>query len=167
MASLAAPAETAELAFGRIVLRPLRPGDRAAYWRFAAALSREDIRQRFGGAVRADARLLERLLNFDPAAEEAFAAFAADGAMLGAMLGVARIVFAAAEIAVIVRSDMKHRGIGEALLFRLVRFCRERGIDVLHGFVLDENLPALTLARKHGCTLEREASTVEISYRVE
>jgi acetyltransferase len=164
----AAPAgdevEREVLGFGEFFLRPLRPDDRIAYYDFLRRLDREDVRLRMGHPVRADRRLCERLLNYDRAREEAFIALAADGAILG----VARIVLEPGEIAVIVRSDMKHRGIGEALLGRVVRFGRARGLVELSGYVLHENRPMLDLARKHGCRFVNEprSSLVELRFLV-
>jgi acetyltransferase len=139
--------ERIALGFGDIVLRPLRLGDRAAYCRFLGRLAPEDVRLRMGGTIRFDRRLCARLLEFDRSREEAFVALDAGGAILG----VGRIVLdAGGEIALIVRSDMKHRGIGEALLDHVTRFARARGLPEIYGFVMHENRPMLSLARKHG-----------------
>ena len=144
--------EHVALAFGTIVVRPLRPDDRAAYRRFLWRLDPEDVRLRMGRPVRADRRLYDRLLDFDRSREEAFVALDSGGDIVG----VGRIVLDAAlgddrgEIALIVRSDMKHRGIGAALLGRIMRFARANGLAEMRGFVLHENRPMLNLARKHG-----------------
>jgi len=140
------------LGFGDIAVRPLRPDDRAAYCRFLGRLTPEDLRLRMGRLIRLDRKLCARLLEFDRSREEAFVALDA----AGAILGVGRIVLDAGsgddrgEIAVIVRSDMKHRGIGEALLGRLLRFARASGLAEICGYVMHENRPMLSLARKHG-----------------
>ncbi len=140
--------ERIALGFGDIVLRPLRLGDRAAYCRFLGRLAPEDVRLRMGHLIRFDRKLCARLLEFDRSREEAFVALDAAGA---AILGVGRIVLdAGGEIAVIVRSDMKHRGIGEALLDRLLRFARASGLAEICAYVMHENRPMLSLARKHG-----------------
>jgi acetyltransferase len=140
--------EQVTLDFGAIVVRPLRPDDRAAYCRFLRRLDPEDVRLRMGRPIRADRNLCDRLLQFDRRREEAFVALDAGGAILG----VARIVLdAGGEIGVIVRSDMKHRGIGEVLLGRLVRFARAKGLAEIRGYVMHENRAMLGLARKHGC----------------
>jgi acetyltransferase len=144
--------EHVALDFGAIAVRPLRPDDRAAYRRFLWRLDPEDVRLRMGRLMRADRRLYHRLLDFDRSREEAFVALDPGGAILG----VGRIVLDAglgdgtAEIALIVRSDLKHHGIGQALLDRIVRFARANGLAEICGFVMHENRPMLSLARKHG-----------------
>ena len=139
--------EYVTLDFGTIAVRPLHPDDRARYRHFLWRLDPEDIRLRMGRLMRADRRLYDRMLDFDRSREEAFVALGCDGAILG----VGRIVLdAGGEIALIVRSDMKHRGIGEALLDRVTRFARARGLAEMCGFVMHENRPMLSLARKHG-----------------
>jgi acetyltransferase len=151
-AALPDEVERIALDFGDIALRPLRPSDRIAYCRFLGRLAPEDVRLRMGGTIRFDRRLCARLLEFDRSREEAFVALDAGGAILG----VGRIVLDAglgdgkAEIALIVRSDMKHRGIGEALLDHVTHFARARGLAEMCGYVMHENRPMLSLARKHG-----------------
>ena len=146
-ATMPGEVERIALRFGDIALRPIRPSDRAAYCRFLERLAPEDVRLRLGHPIRFDGKLCARLLEFDRSREEAFVALDA----AGAILGVARIVLdAGGEVAVIVRSDMKHRGIGEALLDRLLRFARASGLTEIRGYVMHENRPMLSLARKHG-----------------
>jgi acetyltransferase len=69
-------------------------------------------------------------------------------------LGVARSVAdpdnIEAEFAIIVRSDMKGRGLGHLLLDKLVRYQRAHGTERLVGEVLQENLPMRELARSLG-----------------
>ena len=146
-ATMPGEVERIALGFGDIALRPLRPSDRAAYCRFLERLAPEDVRLRMGHPIRFDRKLRARLLEFDRSREEAFVALDA----AGAILGVGRIVLdAGGEVAVTVRSDMKHRGIGEALLDRLLRFARASGLAEICGYVMHENRPMLSLARKHG-----------------
>jgi acetyltransferase len=55
-----------------------------------------------------------------------------------------------AEFAVLVRSDLKRRGLGRLLMHKLIRYCRERGTQRLCGSVLSDNAPMLQLARELG-----------------
>jgi acetyltransferase len=56
----------------------------------------------------------------------------------------------AAELAILVRSDLKGRGLGSALLAKLIGYCRTRGIQRLSGEVLAENRPMPSLAAASG-----------------
>jgi acetyltransferase len=130
---------------GAVAIRPLEAGDRAAYLDFAARLTPEDIRLRFFRPIwRLDGRLLAELLDIDHDRREAFVAMDETGAILG----VARVV--EGEFALIVRSDLKRRGLGRVLLDRLVRYAIERGFIAVDGTVLAENEPMLNLARHAG-----------------
>ena len=69
-------------------------------------------------------------------------------------LGVARVIFdpdnIEAEFAIVVRSDLKGKGLGSILLNRLIDYCRDRGTERIVGQVLAENRQMLALARKVG-----------------
>jgi acetyltransferase len=134
---------------GMTIIRPLSFADRRAFRLFGARLTPDDLRLRFAGPIRMDASLCRRLLDIDHDREEAYAAFAEDGAMLG----VGRIVRSApdeAEIALIVRSDRKRRGLGAALMRRLIRHGKTLHLAALCGDVLTENYPARRLAKSFG-----------------
>ena len=63
-----------------------------------------------------------------------------------------------AEFAIIVRSDLKGRGLGRMLLDKLVRYQRSRGTQRLVGEVLHENEAMRQLARDIGFRIDAEAS---------
>ena len=69
-------------------------------------------------------------------------------------LGVARIATdpdnITAEFAVIVRSNLKGKGLGSILLKKLIDYCRDRGTGQVVGHVLPDNERMLALAEKHG-----------------
>lgn len=147
-----APARLVELqGLGRIAIRRLRADDAPAYHRFCLSLTTEDIRLRFGRIIsRFDAAICRRLLDYDDAQETAFVALGGDGAVIGVGRLAAEADGAATEIALIVRSDLKRRGIGSALLEHLIGFCRARGVKELVGYVLHENVAMIELARRTG-----------------
>jgi acetyltransferase len=55
-----------------------------------------------------------------------------------------------AEFAIIVRSDMKGQGIGQTLMRKMIRYCRERGTKQMVGQILRENQPMRSLAERVG-----------------
>jgi acetyltransferase len=139
---------------GAIAIRPLTGTGRDAQRGFCAQLSREDLRLYFCATIRVDAALCRRLLAIDPARDAVFAACGDDagepdgGARTGvdgAIFGIARLARVSpeeAEIALIVRSDRKRRGLGRALLGRLVTHARALGLSALTADLLYENHPA-------------------------
>jgi len=84
----------------------------------------------------------------------AFIAVATDGQGRRETLGVVRAQAdpdnESAEFAVLVRSDLKGHGLGSLLLEKIIRYCRERGIQRITGDVLATNARMLQLARTHG-----------------
>jgi len=55
-----------------------------------------------------------------------------------------------AEFAIIVRSDVKGKGLGSALLMKLIDYCRQRGTRRLVGEAFADNDRMLKLARECG-----------------
>ena len=76
------------------------------------------------------------------------------------MLGVSRYYLdgptGEAECALVVEDAYQGKGLGRHLLERLIAVARERGVKVLVGLVLAENLPLLKLARALGFGPPRE-----------
>ncbi|MFN8457774.1 MAG: GNAT family N-acetyltransferase [Anaerolineae bacterium] len=67
---------------------------------------------------------------------------------MGAVSGVTDFDNRWAELAIIVRSDLKGKGLGRTLLAKMVRYCRNRGTEILRGEVLRSNTYMLALAKK-------------------
>jgi acetyltransferase len=62
-----------------------------------------------------------------------------------------------------VRSDLKHRGLGRALLQRLLRHAVDEGMTEVLGSVLAENRPMLALAEVAGFrAVARDGSMVSL-----
>ena len=78
------------------------------------------------------------------------------------MLGVSRLSvdsdYKRAEFAVITRSDMKGRGIGWALMKRLIDYARAEAIEELRGQILTGNAAMLAMCRKLGFTITPDAA---------
>ncbi len=136
-------------------VRPIRPEDEAALHAMIAATSPEDRRWRFFHPVKALSHTAAAALcQIDYDREMALLAEAPDG-----IAGVARFHadpdLAQAEFAILVRSDLKRRGIGQALFGRLVEVARQRGIGELVGDVLKDNHPMRDLCGALHLKVER------------
>ena len=104
----------------RSSLRPIRPEDEPQHRAFVEQLQPEDLRLRFFYARRELPRSeLARLTQIDYAREMAFIAVRADADGRDETLGVVRAVAdpdnVEAEFAIVVRSDLKGRGLGHLL----------------------------------------------------
>jgi acetyltransferase len=144
-----------------ITVRPIKPEDEDQHRRFLERLDPEDIRLRIFQTRRDLPRNeLARLTQIDYEREMAFIAVGTDAQGQPETLGVARAVRdpdnTEAEFAIIVRSDLKGRGLGHLLLEHLIAYLRSRGTPSLVGLVLRENAAMLQLARSLGFEQEEE-----------
>ena len=137
-----------------IVLRPIRPEDEPQHARFLAAVEPEDLRLRFFRVVRAFIHSqLARFTQIDYDREMAFIATAqanGEDETLGVVRAISDPDGASAEFAILIRSDIKGKGLGAVLMRKLIDYCRERMIGELIGDVLTTNTRMLALARDLG-----------------
>ena len=136
----------------QIFARPLRPEDEPRVRDFLEKVSAEDLRLRFFAPMKQFSHaFLARLVQLDYARAIAFVAIDKDS---GQFLGVVRIHadsnYERAEYAVLVRSDLKGRGIGWELMQLLIRYARSEGLRRLEGQVLQENSMMLRMCRELG-----------------
>jgi acetyltransferase len=159
--------ESAELAEGRLVLRPIRPDDEAAHRDFLAALDTRDIRFRFFGAMRDFSHeTLARLTQIDYDREMAF--IATDGKRT---VGVVRAVTdpdnIRAEFAIVIAGDCQGKGLGRRLMQKMIAYARGRGTETLIGQVLADNARMLDLMRSLGFELRFAGDAVyEVALRL-
>jgi acetyltransferase len=138
--------EIADVLGARYVLRPVRPEDAALIGGLLAAGDLEDLRFRFLGSLSAiSASLAPRLAQIDYRREMAFLALDAAGAA-GLVRMAADPDNERGEFSILVRSDLKGRGLGEALMRRLIEHARARGVGVLWGDAAVNNFRMLALA---------------------
>jgi acetyltransferase len=145
---------------GQIRIRPIRPEDEPLYEAFFAGVTEEDRRLRFfGPGIDLSHRFIARLTQIDYAREMAFVAIAKGS---GALLGVARVIVdpdhTAGEYAILVRSDLKGKGLGWLLMKHLIDYARADRIPQLHGLVLSDNTTMLDMCRELGFEVETDAS---------
>jgi acetyl-CoA synthetase (ADP-forming)/acetyltransferase len=140
---------------GQILLRPIKPEDGAQHQQFFSALAPDDIRLRFFSAMRElPPAQLARLTQIDYDRAMAFIATRPNARGEPETLGVVRAVLdpdnQSAEFAIIVRSDLKGRGLGYILFQKLVDYFRARGTREIVGDALSENGGVQKLIRHFG-----------------
>jgi acetyltransferase len=143
---------------GGVRIRPIRPDDEPLYEQFFAAVSTDDRRLRFFGAgPHLSHGFLARLTQIDYAREMAFVAI---DKTTHALLGVVRVIadpdYTRGEYAILVRSDLKGRGLGWQLMQHLIDYARTEGLQELHGTVLAGNTTMLDMCRQLGFVVQSE-----------
>ncbi|RKF46072.1 GNAT family N-acetyltransferase [Paraburkholderia fungorum] len=155
----------------RVTVRPIRPEDEAAHHDFVEAMTPEDLRLRFFGAVGSfDHSQLARMTQIDYDREMALIATVTSEDGFTRTLGVVRAVAdpdnETAEFAAAVRSDQKGRRLGQLLMDRIIKYARARGIHWLVGEALRENAPMIALARSCGFTITPTEDPGVIGFRM-
>jgi len=152
-----------------LLLRPIRPEDAPAHVRFFARLNPDDVRLRFFSAMKElPPAQLARLTQIDYDRAMAFIATRTGSDGEPETLGVVRAVAdpdnQGAEFAIIIRSDVKGKGLGNILFMKLVEYFRSRGTRELVGEALAENTGMQHLMRRFGggVTPSRETGMVDL-----
>jgi RimJ/RimL family protein N-acetyltransferase len=136
-----------------VEIRPLERSDRAA---LAAAVARLSDRSRylrfFSPKPRLSERELDTLTELDRHSSDALLA---TDAMTGDVVGVGRFAAlpdeeGAVDVAVTVGDRWQGRGLGTALLARLIERARDEGHRALHADVLAENTASIAMLRRAG-----------------
>jgi acetyltransferase len=131
----------------RFRIRELCETDLAACQRFFYSLAGNDVRARFASSEFAVEYFLPRRI---AGGEHAgFAAFDDTGLTLG-VVNLCFLSAASAEIAIVVRSDQKRRGIGRALVTHALRWAAGHGRLEVIGLISTDNRSALLFARALG-----------------
>jgi acetyltransferase len=147
-----------------LMVRPIRPNDSDALVRFAEITSTSDLRLRFQGAVcQITEATAARLCQIDYDREMVLVADEPERGHAGIVRLIFSPEFETAEVALIVRSDMQRRGLGELLLKEAIDYARSRGAYRLTGDVLSDNRTMLDLASKLGASLHRHSEDATVT----
>jgi acetyltransferase len=156
-----------------IRIRPLQPADKERYLDFVAALDADDRYLRhMGTPPPPDASSAPALLDVDGRRRIALAAVHDDGRD-ESILGVVRAVVSdqgqKAEFALIVRSVLKRRGLGEALLKALLGRLRGLGVECVIGHTFARNDALIGLVKGQGFRVApgEDASTRRLTLALE
>jgi acetyltransferase len=148
--------ESVVLAGSNVLVRPIRPEDGERFAAFYAKATPSDMRLRFFMARREVPHSeLARYCLIDYDREMTFVALAPpDETGAQAMAGEVRAVSdpdgRKVEFAIQIATAWQGKGLGRALMEKLLRYVRERGIEEVDGQCLVENTGMATLARHLG-----------------
>ena len=143
----------------RVFVRPIRPEDEPPIHEFLGHVTAEDLRLRFFAPMKQFTHeFIARLTQLDYARAMAFVAF---DDVTGEMLGVVRIhsdsVYETGEYAILLRSDLKGRGLGWALMQLIIEYAKSEGLKTISGDVLAENTTMLAMCRQLGFAVTTDA----------
>jgi acetyltransferase len=115
----------------------------------------EDMRRRFLAPITTISRpLLVRLTQLDYDRDIAFVALDQTGELAGIVRYSSDPDHRTAEYGVLVRSDLKGRGLGVALMRRLIDYARQEGLEQLYGAILPDNERMLRICRQLGFSVD-------------
>lgn len=137
-----------------VLLRPIRADDEARMAAFHAGLSPRSVHQRYFHVSSLAQRITQSRLaltcRVDPALGLALVGERGDdGGVLGLGL-LTRTDPTAAEVALLVMDHWQGKGLGRALLRRLLHEARALGLRRLHGDMLADNDAMRAVMRHHG-----------------
>lgn len=135
----------------RLFIRPVRPEDEALYPAFLGQCTAEDMRLRFFAPVKDFSHaFLARLTQLDYARAVAFAAIDEAGQIGGVVRLHADPDHRVGEYAILLRADLKGKGLGKALMQLIIDWARADGIEIVKGEVLRANAAMLGMCRDLG-----------------
>jgi acetyltransferase len=147
-----------------VFVRPVRPEDEPLYGPFFAAVSAHDLRMRFFAPVKDFSHaFIARFTQIDYARAMAFIAIEeSSGRMLGVVRLHANANYDSGEYAILLRSDVKGRGLGWLLMQLIIEYARAERIAVVEGQVLGENTTMLAMCREFGFEIKPDPDDAEI-----
>ncbi|MEH2568689.1 bifunctional acetate--CoA ligase family protein/GNAT family N-acetyltransferase [Bradyrhizobium sp. AZCC 2289] len=135
-----------------VYVRPILPEDEPLIHGLLRHVTPHDLRLRFFALMKEFSHeFIARLTQLDYARAMAFVAF---DEVTGEMVGVVRIhsdsIYESAEYAILLRSDLKGRGLGWALMQLIIEYAKSEGLKAISGDVLAENTIMLAMCRSLG-----------------
>ncbi len=130
----------------------MKPDDEPLILQLLQHVSKEDLRLRFFDSIKQFTHpFLAKLTQLDYARAMAFVAF---DELRGDILGVVRVHSDATgesgEYAILLRSDLKGRGLGWAMMQMMIAYARSEGLKRIVGQILHENTVMLKMCRELG-----------------
>ncbi|MCG9662619.1 succinyl-CoA synthetase subunit beta [Vibrio mediterranei] len=142
----------------KISLRPIRPEDEPFHADFINNVTKEDLYKRFFSDVgEFNHEALANLTQIDYDREMAFVAVDLSYANPH-IIGVSRVLVTPdnsdAEFAILIRSDLKGKGLGRVLMNKIIDYCKSKNTRQISGMTMPTNRGMLTLAQKLGFELD-------------
>ncbi|CDX13522.1 conserved hypothetical protein [Mesorhizobium plurifarium] len=142
----------------RFEVRRARPDDEPLVAEFFKHVTPEDLRFRFLGAVRevSHERLVAMTRSDDPHIHN-FLAFSTDGMLIAVATLAADPADRRGEVAICIREDRKHLGVGWEFLGYIARYADDHDIETIESIESRENRAAIELEREMGFTVTTDS----------
>ena len=143
----------------RIFVRPITQNDDLMIRDLLAHVSREDLRLRFFDSIREfSPQFIAGLIDFDALRVTALVAIdEASSEMLGVVWLHSDELRETGEYAILLRSDLKGRGLGWHLMQLIIEYAKSQGLSRIDGQVLQENSVMLKMCRELGFEVKTDA----------
>jgi acetyltransferase len=147
-----------------VFVRPVRPEDESMFAEFFPHVTPEDLRLRFFAPIKEFSHsFIARLTQLDYGRAMAFIAFdEATNDMLGAVRLHADANYESGEYSILLRSDLKGRGLGWKLMELIIAYAESEGLKRITGQVLRENTVMLQMCREMGFNVEYDPHEADI-----
>jgi len=136
----------------QIFVRPVRPEDEPLFAEFFQHVTSDDLRLRFFAHIKHFSHtFIARLTQIDYARAMCLIAIdPSNGAMLGAVRLHSDARYETGEYAILLRSNLKGRGLGWLLMQTMIDYAKSEGLQTISGQVLNENVTMLSMCRNLG-----------------
>ena len=143
----------------RIFVRPIRPDEEFLIRDLLVHVTKEDLRLRFFDSIKEFShQFIAKLTELDYLRAMAFAAIdEANSEMLGVVWLYSDSVHETGEYAILLRSDLKGRGLGWALMQLIIEYAKSEGLKQISGEILQENAVMLKMCRELGFKVKADA----------
>ena len=142
----------------RIFVRPIRPDDEDLIRDHLIHVSKEDLRLRFFDSIKEFShQFISQLIDLDYARAMAFIAIdKATKEPLGVVRLHADATHETGEYAILLRSDLKGRGLGWSLMQLIIEYAKSEGLKRISGQILQENAVMLKMCRELGFEIKAD-----------
>jgi RimJ/RimL family protein N-acetyltransferase len=142
----------------RIFVRPIKPDDEPLIHELLVHVSKQDLRLRFFDSIKEFShQFIVRLTQIDYAREMAFVAIDETS---DEVVGVVRLYSGSShetgEYAILLRSDLKGRGLGWTLMQLIIEYAKSEGLKRIVGQILQENSVMLKMCRELGFDIKAD-----------
>jgi acetyltransferase len=147
-----------------VFARPIRPEDEPQIHEMLRYVTLGDLRLRFFAPMKEFTHeFIARLTQLDYARAMAFVAFnEANGEMIGVVRLHSDSIYESGEYAILLRSDLKGRGLGWALMQLMIDYAKAEGLKTIAGQVLADNTVMLNMCRDLGFAVKPDREDYSI-----